>query len=119
MIWPVLQARSLKSNKLELRFRPEDPYSRPTFGALNPCNSFLLKISKVKSCDGQSAEPSSKMLEHWLPEATNDENSQVGQPESEPVAAGKEVDVQVSEEDSVSVSADIVARVSEAYSFDG
>ncbi|XP_031272616.1 general transcription factor 3C polypeptide 5-like [Pistacia vera] len=115
----ILKARSLKSNKLELHFRPEDPYSRPTFGALNPCNSFLLKISKIKSCDGQSAGPSSKMLEHSLSEATKDENSQVGQPESEPVAAGKEVDVQVSEEDRVNLSADIVARVSEAYSFDG
>ncbi|KAJ0034320.1 hypothetical protein Pint_26376 [Pistacia integerrima] len=115
----ILKARSLKSNKLELHFRPEDPYSRPTFGALNPCNSFLLKISKIKSCDGQSAGPSSKMLEHSLPEATKDENSQVGQPESEPVAAGKEVDVQVKEEDGVNLSADIVASVSEAYFFDG
>lgn len=119
MIWLVWQARSSKSNKLELHFRPEDPYSRPTFGALNSCNSFLLKISKNKSSDGQSAEPSCKMLKHPLPETTNNGNSQVCQPEGESVSAGKEVDAQVSEEDHVNLSADIVARVSEGYFFDG
>ncbi|KAL6221467.1 hypothetical protein ACLB2K_009218 [Fragaria x ananassa] len=37
------------NNRLELRFRHDDPYSHPAFGDLRPCNSFLLKISKSKS----------------------------------------------------------------------
>ncbi|GMP28711.1 hypothetical protein CsSME_00004145 [Camellia sinensis var. sinensis] len=34
--WHYFQARSLQSNKLELHFRPEDPYSHPAFGELQP-----------------------------------------------------------------------------------
>lgn len=45
----ILKARSSNTNKLELRFRHDDPYSHPAFGELHPCNNFLLKISKKKS----------------------------------------------------------------------
>jgi general transcription factor 3C polypeptide 5 (transcription factor C subunit 1) len=44
-----LQAHNSHSNKLELRFRPDDPYSHPAFGELRPCNNLLLKISKKMS----------------------------------------------------------------------
>ncbi|KAM4105623.1 hypothetical protein ACB094_04G005300 [Castanea mollissima] len=51
----LLKARSSPSNKLELRFRPDDPYSHPAFGELRPCNNnFLLKISKTQSIEQNS-----------------------------------------------------------------
>lgn len=83
------QVRSSKSNKLELRFRPEDPYSHPAFGELRPTNSLLLKISKTKPPPPvHDAEASSS--------STNGEQDQEG-----------------------SLCADIVARFPEAYFFDG
>ena len=51
----LLKARTSPSNKLELRFRPDDPYSHPAFGELRPCNNnFLLKISKTQSIEQNS-----------------------------------------------------------------
>ncbi|KAM3702147.1 hypothetical protein ACJW31_04G004600 [Castanea mollissima] len=51
----ILKARTSPSNKLELRFRPDDPYSHPAFGELRPCNNnFLLKISKTQSIEQNS-----------------------------------------------------------------
>ncbi|KAL6192291.1 hypothetical protein ACLB2K_033382 [Fragaria x ananassa] len=44
-------ASNNNNNRLELRFRHDDPYSHPAFGDLRPCNSFLLKISKSKSSE--------------------------------------------------------------------
>ncbi|XP_065860853.1 uncharacterized protein [Euphorbia lathyris] len=44
----ILKVRSSQSNKLELHFRPEDPYSHPAFGELRACNNLLLKITKRK-----------------------------------------------------------------------
>uniref|UniRef100_F6HB40 S1-like domain-containing protein n=1 Tax=Vitis vinifera TaxID=29760 RepID=F6HB40_VITVI len=84
------KARSSQSNKLELHFRPEDPYSHPAFGELQPCNNLLLRISKKKSTDGQSAEVSSKVSKS-----------------------------QISGEVPIRLCADIIARVSEAYHFNG
>ncbi|OMO87902.1 Transcription factor IIIC, subunit 5 [Corchorus capsularis] len=107
----ILKTRSSKSNKLELYFRPEDPYSHPTFGELRPCNNLLLKISKKKSSNGQSAEASSKLQECSTSGATNSENpehqSQVEEPEPGPGQGQTDL------------CADIVSRVSEAYHFDG
>ncbi|KAL6208582.1 hypothetical protein ACLB2K_019531 [Fragaria x ananassa] len=82
-----MQAHSSASNnnRLELRFRHDDPYSHPAFG-----NSFLPKISKSKS----SAAPV--------------------QPQSDSLAAKP-----TPETDQVDLCADIVARVPEAYHFDG
>ncbi|KAJ6865719.1 hypothetical protein NC652_037284 [Populus alba x Populus x berolinensis] len=44
----ILKARSSQSNKLELYFRPEDPYSHSVSGELRSCHSMLLKISRKK-----------------------------------------------------------------------
>ncbi|CAM8904348.1 unnamed protein product [Rhodiola kirilowii] len=41
------------SQTLELRFRPEDPYSHPVIGRLQSCSNFLLKLSK-KTCSDQN-----------------------------------------------------------------
>ncbi|CAK7323375.1 unnamed protein product [Dovyalis caffra] len=35
----ILKARSSQSNKLELYFRPEDPYSHPVSGELRSCHN--------------------------------------------------------------------------------
>ncbi|RDX74396.1 General transcription factor 3C polypeptide 5 [Mucuna pruriens] len=94
----ILKARSSQSNKLELRFRPEDPYSHPAFGELRPSNNLLLKISKTKPPRVPNAEASSSSGVKI--------GEQENQPESEHDQGG-------------SVCADIVARVPEAYFFDG
>ncbi|KAJ8755508.1 hypothetical protein K2173_019306 [Erythroxylum novogranatense] len=52
----IAMARSSEMNKLELHFRPEDPYSHPAFGELRPCNNFLLKISKKKTNSSLSSD---------------------------------------------------------------
>ncbi|KAF7801350.1 general transcription factor 3C polypeptide 5-like isoform X1 [Senna tora] len=85
----ILKAHSSQSNKLELRFRPEDPYSHPAFGELRPCNNLLLKISREKPRVGHDAKASDSMPETRM---ENKESNLV---------------------------ADIVAHVPEAYCFDG
>ncbi|XP_018472419.2 uncharacterized protein LOC108843668 isoform X1 [Raphanus sativus] len=85
----ITQARGSVSNKLELRFRPEDPYAHPALGEQRPCSGFLLKISK----------------------------KEIKKPESQPVEATTS-DVCL-EEATPALCADIVARVSDAFHFDG
>ncbi|EOA19645.1 hypothetical protein CARUB_v10003057mg [Capsella rubella] len=87
----ITAARESTSNKLELHFRPEDPYAHPAWGEQRPCNGFLLKISKedVKKDSLPESEPVLATSDACLPEA------------------------------SPALSADIVARVSESYCFDG
>lgn len=118
----ILKARSSKSNKLELRFRPEDPYSHPAFGEVRPCNNLLLKMSKKKTsqpCDGQSPKLSNQTFKHPLHDAADVGNvPEIHQLESDSVVSRKEAEKQKSE-DQVNLFADIVARVSEAYHFDG
>ncbi|CAN8268220.1 unnamed protein product [Cochlearia groenlandica] len=80
----ITQARESISHKLELRFRPEDPYAHPALGEQRPSNNFLLKISK------QDIE--------------------------KPVLATSDA---CFEEASSVLCADIVARVSESFHFDG
>ena len=115
---------------MELHFRPEDPYSHPAFGELQPCNNFLLRISKKKSTDGQSAEVSSKVSKCPPTDSTNPKQKICGsesvgseqhgsQPEGESVATGEEVEAQISGEVPIRLCADIIARVSEAYHFNG
>ncbi|XP_012575688.1 uncharacterized protein [Cicer arietinum] len=101
----ILKARSSQSNKLELRFRPEDPYSHPAFGERHPTNALLLKISKRKLPDDDGAHASKNMcaMEHGM---------QANHVESEDGAAD-----QVDEE--ANLCANIVARVPEAYFFEG
>ncbi|PQM42287.1 hypothetical protein Pyn_13570 [Prunus yedoensis var. nudiflora] len=88
----IRKAHSSQSNRLELHFRHQEPYSHPAFGDLRPCNNLLLKISKTKSNAGQT-QPQSELL------------------------ASKQDEVQIPENDRVHF--DIVARVPEAYHFDG
>lgn len=126
----IRKARSSQSNKLELHFRPEDPYSHPAFGELQPCNNLLLRISKKKSTDGQSAEVSSKVSKCPPTDSTNPKQKICGsesvgseqhgsQPVGESVATGEEVEAQISGEVPIRLCADIIARVSEAYHFNG
>ncbi|KAH0903048.1 hypothetical protein HID58_042551 [Brassica napus] len=84
----ITEARGSFSNKLELRFRPEDPYAHPALGEQRPCSGFLLKISK----------------------------QEVKKPDSQPVVATSDVSLK---EASPALCADIVARVSDAFHFDG
>lgn len=120
-----LQARSSQHNKLELRFRPEDPYSHPAFGELYHCNSFLLKISKKGVGETSSAldmENTSKSLyaasnhqelETSFPESVETEHIVQLRSDSETVKS------QASEEVQGNLCADIVAQVSESYHFNG
>ncbi|GMI76504.1 hypothetical protein like AT3G49410 [Hibiscus trionum] len=109
----ILKARSSLSNRLELHFRPEDPFSHPTFGDLRPCNTLLLKISKKKCSNGQTAETSSKLHGCSTSGVTDSENP--GQPPQVEVQRPEEDE----EEEETELCADIVSRVPEAYNFDG
>ncbi|ESQ31986.1 hypothetical protein EUTSA_v10003925mg [Eutrema salsugineum] len=85
----ITTARESTSNKLELHFRPEDPYAHPAWGVQRPCNGFLLKISK------EDVKKDSLL-------------------ETQPVLPTTDAS-----EASPALCADIVARVSESYCFDG
>ncbi|XP_072973185.1 uncharacterized protein [Typha angustifolia] len=76
----IAKLRSSESGFMELRFRPEDPYSHPAYGVLRPAASLLLRITKTK-----------------------DESCKEGE-----ASSGKE-----------QLSADVVARVNQAYHFEG
>ncbi|XP_031383481.1 general transcription factor 3C polypeptide 5-like isoform X2 [Punica granatum] len=103
----IVKARSSSSNQLELRFRPEDPYCHPTFGELRCCeNTFLLKISK-----GSKKSPDSLTTKVQADES-NLGTRQLGN-QSATAASTSE------EEDQTHLCADIVARVPEAYHFEG
>ncbi|XP_015901601.2 uncharacterized protein LOC107434631 isoform X1 [Ziziphus jujuba] len=113
----IHKAHNSQSNRLELRFRPEDPYSHPAYGDLRPCNSLLLKISKNKSSsNGQSCEVSNRTS---LPDETNIGDKELSSnPENGLVTSSKE-DARISEDNPTNLCADIVARILEAYHFDG
>ncbi|XP_042422753.1 general transcription factor 3C polypeptide 5-like [Zingiber officinale] len=85
----IAKARSSETSNLELRFRPEDPYSHPTFGEIRASTSLLLRIRKTR---GEEQSHSSGAGE--------------GGPVVEPT--GEE-----------SLSAEIVSRVNRAYTFEG
>lgn len=91
------KVRSSKLNKLELRFRPEDPCSHPAFGQIHPCTNLLLRISKGNSGGNHNRD--------------NDDDSCAGSQSMD--CSSRHI------ENSSVLSADIVARVSEAYSFTG
>ncbi|KAL3619231.1 hypothetical protein CASFOL_036801 [Castilleja foliolosa] len=123
----ILKVRTEKSNKLELHFRPEDPYSHPAFGELQPCNNYLLKISKKKSKHIQNTKnrvsehasaDSIHLEQNSLTSQSTETTEHIVQPECEPVSASSEVE-QINDEAQEELSADIVARVSEAYHFNG
>lgn len=104
----LLQARSSQSNKLELHFRPEDPYSHPALGELFPCNKFLLKISRQKNGDDRINVEKNISCPELI------ETAQVSQPD-----ASTEVEVQRPNEVPEELFADVIANVSEAYHFNG
>ncbi|CAL5409207.1 unnamed protein product [Camellia sinensis] len=123
----VQMARSLQSNKLGLHFRPEDPYSHPAFGELQPCNNFLLKITKKAVRNGQDAENTDRVStclsedeihlnqKSCTESIKNDQH--VDECQIDSITAPTEVKAQLPEEVQEDISADIVARVSEAYYF--
>ncbi|XP_062082651.1 uncharacterized protein LOC133788969 isoform X2 [Humulus lupulus] len=113
----IQTVRNLQSNRLELHFRPEDPYSHPAFGDFRPCNNLLLRISKSKSTNGQTSVVSDNV--GLRGGNTLDDRTQTGEPKSRSVASTEEAQVQAPEADQTDISAVIVARVPEAYYFDG
>ncbi|PHU07602.1 hypothetical protein BC332_24091 [Capsicum chinense] len=107
----IAKARTSQSNKLELHFRPEDPYSHPAFGELKHSNNFLLKISKCKVRDVQSADSSCGIS---IQSATGPVNREQENSCVDSLAAQKTA-TNLKEH----VSARIVSHVSEAYHFNG
>lgn len=123
------QVRTEKSNKLELHFRPEDPYSHPAFGELQPCNNFLLKISKKKvkdirdfkeldSIPKQASADSLHLNKNNLIPGSTETSEHSAQPGCD-VSAPSNNKAQIRNEAHEHLSADIVARVSEEYHFNG
>ncbi|KAG8367641.1 hypothetical protein BUALT_Bualt16G0094100 [Buddleja alternifolia] len=112
----ILKVRTEKANKLELHFRPEDPFSHPAFGELRPCNNFLLKISKKKVKNVNKVSEIHVEQSSSVPEPTNATETII-QPECESISASSEVEIKNGFQEQL--SADIVARVSEAYHFNG
>ncbi|CAM8901558.1 unnamed protein product [Rhodiola kirilowii] len=110
----IVNARS--SQTLELRFRPEDPYSHPVIGRLQSCSNFLLKLSK-KTCsvrntvDASGGSPSTDSVQC---DKASSSGPQVGQTE----IIGNYQD-RGDDEIKTEICADIVAHISEAYCFDG
>ncbi|KAI4340053.1 hypothetical protein MLD38_024927 [Melastoma candidum] len=101
----IMKARSSDSNKLELRFRPEDPFCHPASGKLHHCNNFLLKIyRRSKSFTNAKATPSHNDVS----------NLRIEQP-------GEQARDSVSSvtEDKTRICANITAHVQEEYHFTG
>ncbi|KAL6952884.1 hypothetical protein U1Q18_044078 [Sarracenia purpurea var. burkii] len=124
----ILKARSLQSDKLELRFRPEDPYSHPAFGELQPCNKFLLKISKKKVRNDRSVEDSNKISESMseneihLNQKSCPESVKIDQGDeyqSASITVTPELKAQLPDEVQEDLCGDIVAQISQAYHFNG
>lgn len=126
----ILKVRAEKSNKLELRFRPEDPYSHPAFGELQPCTKFLLKISKKKVKDMQDVMDHTRISrrvsadslhinEDILISQSTETTGNTIQPNCDSVLAASEAKPQINNGALEQLSADIVARVSESYHFNG
>ncbi|XP_058184245.1 uncharacterized protein LOC131301813 isoform X2 [Rhododendron vialii] len=124
----ILKARCLQSNKLELHFRPEDPYSHPVFGELQPCNNFLLRISKRKDRNGQNTEDFNNISKcvsedeihisrMSCPQSVK--TDQVNESQSASTSLPAEVEARSSQEVQDDLSANIVSRISEAYHFNG
>ncbi|KAL3820566.1 hypothetical protein ACJIZ3_006471 [Penstemon smallii] len=116
----ILKVRTNKSNKLELHFRPEDPYSHPAFGGHMSCKKFLLKISKKKVKDVHH----DSIYEHVIVDSHKQNSSfsrlteasaQNIQSDFETLSASPEVEARMYNGAQDQLSADIVAQVSEAY----
>ncbi|MED6193816.1 hypothetical protein PIB30_022864 [Stylosanthes scabra] len=110
----ILKARNSQSNKLELRFRPEDLYSHPAFGELHPCKGFLLKISKRKLCSGHDAK-----VIGCVPGNRMENERQGNQSESEGLTKDDKIEDCISADKEAKLCADIVASIPEVYCFNG
>lgn len=114
---------------MELRFRPEDPYSHPTFGRLKQSVNFLLKITKEKVSAAENADTNNRLskcssvalsnIEHAELNSEFSKASEQGNQYKTLSADGKDVDETIEEASKAQLSADIVAQVSEAYHFNG
>lgn len=127
----ILKARNAKS-KLELHFRPEDPYSHPVFGelGLGPSNNFLLKISKKKAKDVPNANEHIQCSEHSsadslhierniIAESTEAGECTVPHPCGSSMPMPQVAKRQIEDEAQCQLSANVIARVPEAYYFNG
>nr|XP_027122143.1 general transcription factor 3C polypeptide 5-like [Coffea arabica] len=112
----IAKARSSESNKLELHFRPEDPYSHPAFGELHTCNNFLLRISKDRVSNAQDPELRKRVSSSSSADPVSLEQHESCSGSIETTA---EAESQVVEERQEHLSADIVACIGEAYHFNG
>ncbi|XP_028758598.1 general transcription factor 3C polypeptide 5 isoform X2 [Neltuma alba] len=110
----ILKARSSQSEKLELHFRPEDPYSHPAFGELRPCKNFLLKISRGKPHDGHDAKDSDSLSNNQMQNEV-----QTTQSKTDTTAVTEEADNHIRADGEANLIADVVAHVPEAYCFNG
>ncbi|XP_049403649.1 uncharacterized protein LOC125867261 isoform X1 [Solanum stenotomum] len=121
----IVKARTSESNKLELHFRPEDPYSHPAFGELKHSNNFLLKISKCKVRDVQSADSSCgiSIQSSRSPVNCEQENSlaapKVNESRCLSAGASKEIEMLTLTNLQEHLAANIVSHVSEGYHFNG
>uniref|UniRef100_A0A3Q7J4Y0 Transcription factor IIIC subunit 5 HTH domain-containing protein n=1 Tax=Solanum lycopersicum TaxID=4081 RepID=A0A3Q7J4Y0_SOLLC len=122
----IVKARTSQSNKLELHFRPEDPYSHPTFGELKHSNNFLLKISKCKVRDVRSADSADSSCGIVIQSSRSlvnceQENAapKLNEPRCLSAGASKEIEMQTDTNLQEHLSANIVSHVSEAYHFNG
>ncbi|XP_054800226.1 uncharacterized protein LOC129304555 isoform X2 [Prosopis cineraria] len=110
----ILKARSSQSEKLELHFRPEDPYSHPAFGELRPCKNFLLKISREKAHVCHDSKTSNRLSNNEM-----QNGAQTTQSQTDMAATAEETDNCTSADGEANLIADIVAHVPEAYCFNG
>ncbi|GAB2217952.1 hypothetical protein Droror1_Dr00001166 [Drosera rotundifolia] len=104
----VTKARNSKSKELELRFRPEDPYSHPTFGRLYHCNNLLLRICRKPSGNNPKEDRHTDKPNHY-----EDSSSKSGEPSSIQEFTTSNDDMQIC------LTADVIARVKESYEFKG
>ncbi|KAL3533545.1 hypothetical protein ACH5RR_007066 [Cinchona calisaya] len=125
----IAKARSSES-KLELHFRPEDPYSHPAFGERHACNHFLLRISKNRVSNLQDSELRNNVLSFPAADFVTVEQKKssseliestqpINGPESENVAPSAEAEAQILEEGQEHLSAELVTCIQEAYHFNG
>ncbi|XP_047938581.1 general transcription factor 3C polypeptide 5 [Salvia hispanica] len=123
----ILKARAEKPTKLELYFRPEDPYSHPVSGEHRPCTKFLLKFSKKKLKDTKNVtnhfgRTSADLLhrnEDILISETTDSTENIAQLNCESLLDSSEAKSQINNGPQEQLCADVVARVSEEYHFNG
>ncbi|KAL1553844.1 general transcription factor 3C polypeptide 5-like [Salvia divinorum] len=123
----ILKVRAEKPNKLELYFRPEDPYSHPASGELQPCTKFLLKFSKkklkvtknVENHSGHTSADPLRLNEDVLISQSTETTENTAQPNCESMMASSEAKTQINNGPQEQLCADVVARVSEEYHFNG